>query len=334
MPNIKYIHRGKLESRILEIEYDEGKKFSTPTYFPAISSAATRIQLESLIQLCTSKNYPRLLVSAYDLHYSQNRKKSIISNLKNYMKNNFLFVDSGTFESYWLNDNTWNYNKYNKIIKELSGDFYTSFDEIPRPDDTFTKILEKVNNYAKKSKNISKSRFCATVIHGNTSSQLIKVVEDLSKNNNKNLSMLAIPERDCGKTIQEKIITIQKIRRIISKDNPTNILHILGCGNPLSIAMFSFAGADSFDSIDWSRWTINPKTLQFMDLNHIDLINCPCDFCKRKNLDSITKALLHNLLFYQKFIDEIQTTILNDKDLGFLKKYVDRKTFSKIVKFF
>ncbi len=335
MKNVKkinYIHRGKRESRVLEIHFED-KKVATPTYFPSISSAATRIQMSSLIQFCTSKDYPRLLVSAYDLYNIQNEKKSMIKILKEYTKNNILFVDSGTFESYWLNDKKWTFDKYKKIIKELSGDIYTSFDEIPKPDDSLTKISSQVKKFVKISSIISKHSHCAAVVHGNTPSQLIKVVEDNAKKEEEP-SMYAIPERDCGKTIKDKITTIKKIRNILSEKNPANILHILGCGNPLSIGMFAFAGADSFDSIDWSRWTIDPKTLQFMDLNHIELINCTCEICKRKEIDSTNKALLHNLLFYQKFTQELQTAILKDNDLKILEQYVDRKTFSKIVKFF
>lgn len=332
MKKINYIHRGKKESRVLEIHFED-KKFTTPTYFPSISTAATRIQMSSLIQFCTSKNYPRLLVSAYDLYNIKDGKKLMMKILKDYAKNNMLLVDSGTFESYWLNDKTWTFDKYKKIIKEISGDIYTSYDEIPKPDDNLTKISSQVKKFAKDSSNISKHSHCATVVHGNTPSQLIKVVEDNAKKEEEP-SMYAIPERDCGKTIKDKITTIKKIRNILSEKNSANILHILGCGNPLSIGMFAFAGADSFDSIDWSRWTIDPKTLQFMDLNHIELINCTCEICKRKTVDSTNKALLHNLLFYQKFTQELQTAILKDNDLKILDQYVDRKTFSKIVKFF
>lgn len=272
MDNIDYISRGKYDSRILQIEI-KNKKIITPTYFPSISSAATRIQLDSIIQFCISKNYPRLLISAYDLYEAGSGRKALIIALKNYKKNNFLFVDSGTFESYWLKKK-WTYDKYSKMIKECQGDFYASFDEIPNPEEKTQSIVSKVNKHAKKSTNISKENNCFTVVHGNTQSQLLQVVENMSKNNPEYLSMIAIPEKDCGKTLQNKITTVQKIRKIISKKNPTNMLHILGCGNPLSIAMFVFVGADSFDSTDWSRWIINPKTLQFMDQSHIELINC------------------------------------------------------------
>jgi len=331
--NIDYVHRGQFESRILQIN-SEGRKFSTPAYFPSISSAATRLQLIPLIHLCTDNNYPRLLVSAYDLHHNYAQQKSIIPTLKNYSKQNFLFVDSGTFEGYWLHDNRWNYSKYAKMTKQLSGDFYTSFDEIPSPDSTDNEILSDVSNFAKKSSKLSKNSKCITVAHGNSPSQLISVVTKLAQKHKESLSVISIPERDCGKTLELKISTIKKIRKILSKENPVNLLHVLGCGNPLSIALFSYAGADSFDSVDWSRWTIDPKTLQFADLNHLPLIHCSCKICKRKKSDPVSRTLLHNLLFYKEFMDSLRMNISKNNGLEFLSEYFDRKILSKIVKFF
>ena len=333
LQNIDYIHRGTFESRILQI-ISEHKNFSTPAYFPSISSAATRLQLQSLIHICVDNNYPRLLVSAYDLYHNYVQQKSLISTLKNYSKKNFLFLDSGTFESYWLHDEHWDYSKYAKMIKQLSGNFYTSFDEIPYPDSTQNEILTSVSDFAKKSSKLSPDSNCITVVHGNSPSQLINVVTKLAQKHKESLSLTAVPERDCGQTLESKISTIKQIRKILSKENPVNLLHILGCGNPISMTLFSYAGADSFDSVDWSRWTINPKTLQFADLNHLLLINCQCKICKRKKLDPITRTLLHNLLFYKKFMDNLRSNIAKNNGLEFLDDYLDRKILSKIVKFF
>ena len=332
MYGVDYISRGKYESRILQIKL-LNKKLTTPVYFPSISSAATRMQLDSLIEFCINKNYPRLLISAFDLDQMLNGKKSMVASLKKYQKNNFLFMDSGTFESYWLKKK-WNYKKYQEIIKICPGDFYASFDEIPNPEEKSSSLINTTIKHAKNSSTLSKSVPSFTVVHGNNSRQLIEIIEYMSKNTPEYLPMIAIPEKDCGKTIENKITTIKKIRKIMSKNNPTNILHILGCGNPLSIAMYAFAGADSFDSNDWSRWIINPKTLQLMDQSHIELLNCSCEICKRKNLDSTNKGLLHNLLFYQNFTQGLQMHIIKNDGLDFLKEFVDRKIFSKIVKFF
>ena len=332
MENVNYIHKGKNESRVLEINFVD-KKFSTPTYFPSISSAVTRIPISWLIRFCVNENYPKLLVSAYDLDDIKNEQNSIMKILKNYAKKNILFVDSGTFESYWLKDKEWTFDKYNKIITKISGDIYTSFDKLPKPYDNLKTISSNINSFMKKSSIISKKSHCAMVLHGNIPSQIINA----AKNNvfdNANPLIYTIPERDCGKTIKDKITTIKKIRIMLNKKNPANILHILGCGNPLSIALFTFVGADSFDSVDWSRWVIDPKTLQFVDLNHIELIECDCKICQRKKLDAQIKPLLHNILFYQKFMSDLQTAILDNSGLELLKNYVDDKTFSKIIKLF
>ena len=329
MKEVNYIRRGEKNARILEVRFED-KKFMTPTYFPSISSVATKKQILLLAKFFTKENYPRLLISAYDLNGIKNDKKRIIKILKEYIKKNTLFIDSGTYESYWLNDPNWNFCKYKKVIKELPTDFYASFDEIPEPGDSLTEISSKAKNFIKKSSNISKINHCIAVLHGDTPSKLIKVVNNNVKDGT--ASMYAIPERDCGKTIYDKIKTIKEIRSILSEKNPTNILHILGCGNPLSMMLFTFAGADSFDSIGWSRWIINPKTLQFMDLNHIELIKCGCKICRRNIIDITSKAYLHNLLFYQTFTQELQLAIKNTDGLKIIKKYVDQKTFNKIVK--
>ena len=331
MYDVDYIARGKYESRILQIEI-KNKKFTTPAYFPSISSAAIRVQLDSLLEFCINKNYPRLLISAFDLYHMSNKRK-IITSLKKYRKNNFLFIDSGIFESHWLKKD-WSYNKYQKIIKACPGDFYASFDEIPNPEEKLQSLTNTTIKHAKNSSALSKLVPNFTIVHGNNTKQLVKIIEHMAKNTPGYLSMIAISEKDCGKTLDNKITTIKKIRKIMSKNNPTNILHILGCGNPLSIAMYAFAGADSFDSNDWSRWIINPKTLQFTDQSHIELLNCSCEICKRRNLDSTNKGLLHNLLFYQNFTQKLQTHIIQNDGLDFLKESVDRKIFSKIVKFF
>ncbi len=108
------LNHGQLNSRSLEIAIDN-KKIVTPTYFPAISSAATRLQLVPLIDVCVSSGYPRLLVFAYDISNLQKTHQTLAKKmLKRFSEQNFLFLDSGTFESYWLNDRKWSYEKYKK----------------------------------------------------------------------------------------------------------------------------------------------------------------------------------------------------------------------------
>ncbi|MEM3172955.1 MAG: hypothetical protein QXE82_05395, partial [Candidatus Nitrosotenuis sp.] len=105
-------------------------------------------------------------------------------------------------------------------------------------------------------------------------------------------------------------------------------------GNPLSMALFAIAGADIFDSIDWSRWVVDPRSLNFTDFANLSLTDCMCKVCRIKNMDPVLRSILHNLLFYQDFVLELQQSIILKDELNFLRRYVDQKTVSKIVNFF
>lgn len=332
MIDSKIIHTGEYNTRVLELEINN-KKIVTPTYFPSISSAATRLQLSSLIQICVDNNYPRLLVSAYDLDHLDSKKlESVSKTLSNFCKKNILFLDSGTFESYWLYDKEWTFAKYQNLVKNFTSDFFTSFDVMPSLENDDDEIYQTMKKYSVESSALEKNNHCITIGHGNSPDQVCNVVSKIIKENS--IKMLAIPERDCGKTLHDKISTIKKIRNILDITDPSCILHILGCGNPLTITLFSMAGADMFDSVDWSRWAIEGKSLKFNDLNHLDLLDCDCRVCGLTELDPTVKALLHNLMFYQEYLLEFRTSILENNLSDFLEKYLDRKTISKIVNYF
>ncbi|HXG74088.1 MAG TPA: hypothetical protein VNK44_04660 [Candidatus Nitrosotenuis sp.] len=335
MLDAKILHNGSYNSRVLQIEIDQ-KQLVTPTYFPSISSVATRLPMEPLIQSIVRSGYPRLLVSAYDLaslsRHNYNRISKMLTRFSK--ENNFLLTDSGSFESYWFQDKRWNFKKYSTIINKTKSDFFTSFDDIPDSHADYSDILRLTHQNAKKSSKLMNDNHCITICHGQSPEQLQTLVKKLTANNAELCRVIAIPERSCGKTLQDKIKTIQKIRRILNHDKAENVLHVLGCGNPLSMALFAIAGADIFDSIDWSRWVVDPRSLNFTDFANLSLTDCMCKVCRIKNMDPVLRSILHNLLFYQDFVLELQQSIILKDELNFLRRYVDQKTVSKIVNFF
>ncbi|HXG13563.1 MAG TPA: hypothetical protein VNK25_00325 [Candidatus Nitrosotenuis sp.] len=335
MLDAKILHKGSYKSRVLQIGIDK-KQLVTPTYFPSISSVATRLPLEPLVQSIVRSGYPRLLVSAYDLAgLSRENYNRISRMLDRFSKeNNFLLTDSGSFESYWFRDKRWNFKKYKTVVNKIKSDFFTSFDNIPDSHADYSDILRLTHQNAKNSSKLMKDNHCITICHGQSPEQIQKLVKKLSTNNSELCRIIAIPERSCGKTLHDKIKTVQKIRNILDNDKTENVLHILGCGNPLSMALFAMAGADIFDSIDWSRWVVDLRSLGFTDFANLSLTDCMCKVCRMKNMDPILRAILHNLLFYQDFVLELQQSIILKDELNFLRKYVDQKTVSKIVNFF
>lgn len=333
MSAVTSIFQGVGFSKIYQLQINN-KNLVLPTYFPAISSAEARFMLEPLLKAIIAAGYPRLLISAYDLALlSSNRHKSVNRILTDYAKNNFIFLDSGTFESYWFNDKKWSFSNYKNEITKINSDLYTSFDTVPSIEQSYESVKKDTITNIKKSNNLRKNNLCLYVCHGQNTRDLIKLVKYVIDSNFKP-EFIAIPERDCGKTIEDKIVTIQKIRKILDQHNSKIILHLLGLGNPLTMTLLTFSGANSFDSVDWSRWIIDRKTLQFTDFSNLSLLDCSCKACTTSGIEYSVKAIFHNLLFYQDFISELQEVIIRKEEIQFLKDHFDKKSFSRIVKFF
>ena len=333
MSFVTSVYMGTGYSRVHQILVN-GKNLVLPTYFPAISSAETRYMLEPLLQTILTTNYPRILISAYDLHHLiPSRHKHVSKIISDYSKKNFIFLDSGTFESYWLSDHRWTFSKYKIQIKNVNSDFYTSFDSVPTIDKNYDEIEKETVSNIKKSKNLGKSNVCIGVCHGQTPSQLIKLIKKII-NSNFQPQMLAIPERDCGKTIADKIKTVQAIRQLADQASSKILLHVLGLGNPLTMALLTFSGANSFDSVDWSRWIVDRRTLQFTDLANLFLTGCSCKACKATKIDFTLRAMFHNLLFYQEFVQGLQKTIIDKEEKRYLKQILAKDGFSRLKRFF
>jgi len=335
MLNSTIASHGSYSARVLKIEINK-KQMVTPTYFPSISRASTRLRLEPLIETSIDSGYPRLLVSAYDLYkLSDEKLKRINRKLTKFISsNNFLFIDSGTFESYWLRDPKWSFPKYKKIMKKCYGDIFAGYDEVPALTEKAPEIYRKVSKYTNDSWKFTSTNHCITICHGNGPKQICQVVKNLCKDKPDFCNMIAIAERDCGKTIEERISIIREVRSLLNQNNEKNVLHILGCGNLLSIALFTLAGADTFDSVDWSRWLIDRTDLKFTDKTHQSLIECNCSACVNSYYEPTLKVLYHNLIFYQEFLKDLRESIIKKNELSFLENFVDRKTISKIVKYF
>ena len=65
--------------------------------------------------------------------------------------------------------------------------------------------------------------------------------------------MLAIPERELGDGLLERVKTVRDIRKALNALGKYYPLHLLGTGNPLSMIALATAGADSFDGLEWCR---------------------------------------------------------------------------------
>jgi queuine/archaeosine tRNA-ribosyltransferase len=326
MKQCKIIHESAGLSRVTEIVIS-GRKLPTPSYFPSISSYGVKFSMRDMLYLLKFHKYPRLLLSAYDLHNSEPREKTkLMSIINGYREKGFLFMDSGLYESSWRKDPNWDMNSYKSLLSQIQFDLYTSFDVLPeiKKKETEEEFKDKTFKNMLESSVFQNDNLFIAIVHGSSPDTLVSLVGELVKGHPNLCGAVAIAERDCGYNILERAGTISEIRRTLNQNSKENVLHILGCGNPLSMLLFSYCGADTFDSLDWMKYVINPdpNSLLINDFSHLPLLNCKCRICdtpKQKSADYLEKVLLHNLVFYQGFIVQIQSLIKHDNLENYLR---------------
>ena len=64
---------------------------------------------------------------------------------------------------------------------------------------------------------------------------------------------------------------MRKIREALNELYFYQPVHVLGTGNPASIALLAAAGADTFDGLEWSRYVADGETKNLHHFQHYDL---------------------------------------------------------------
>lgn len=328
-PNI--VHESEILSRVLSIRLN-GKRLLTPTYFPAISSFGIKFPFKDLLNLINRYEYPRVLVSAYDLYFMKpKQKQKALSILKNYKKNGFLFLDSGLFESSGAKFPKWDFSSYKSILSEASFDIYSSFDVYKKRSKSYKEFSKSTYVNILESSLFQNGVAFFAVLHASSPAELVGLVREFVVEYPNFCARLAIAERDTGKSLQERARTIAKIRNELNKNDHRNLLHLFGCGNPLSMLLYSYCGVDSFDSLDWLKFGINPNNYSINDFSHLNLVDCKCRVCTKfydrtEKKGYLEKVMLHNLLFYDDFVKHIQSLIRNDNLEEYVNQHIAKKS--------
>jgi len=306
----------------------------TPTYFPAISSTGTNAPPLDFIGLVSTSSYPRVLVSAYDLAKlpKEERRRAEELILKFREVRGTMMLDSGSFESFWHRDMLWTFEDYARIVRTNQPDFYCSFDRYDLWLPTREGAVSEQLRLAEHSAELAPSSTCILVVHGPAPSQLTETVSRLLERSTVPIRAVAIPERECGGSLSVRAETVARIRMVLDQESDKILLHLLGCGHPLTMAVYTSCGAGAFDSQDWSQVAIDRTTLGFMDPAHIQLLECRCGICKRVRVDNYQKTLLHNLLFYQDYALDLQRMIRENTLRHFLMARLPEAFYGKLEK--
>lgn len=307
-----------------------GKEFLTPIYFPSVSSLGVRYSVDSYVDLLVEHQYPCLLISCYDLN-RKSTKTDLVKTINRFSDNgNILFLDSGIFESSWRNDPNWSFETYRETVSSVKCDFCSSFDTFHARDEKYTDFVKRTIGTIHKSRALESSGQLVPIVHGKNPQELLKAVKKVLRAFNFELRVLSIPERETGQDIIERAHVLRRIRKLLDQQDQATILHLLGCGDPVSLALFTYCGVDSFDSLDWLKFILDPNELRMRHFSHSVLINCECPYCSNKHYSMFFRVLLHNLYFYQNWMQTIRKKIIVNEIEAFMKSVVGPNIMEKL----
>jgi hypothetical protein len=305
-----------------------GKTLRLPSYFPSISSVKTGLSPFDYFNILQGLGQSHFLVSAFDIDKSFQRNefiKKLQANINN--DGPIVLMDSGNYESWWMRDKKWGLESFNKILKCDVSDLAFCYDNQTPPND-INKNAEIVARSTKASQDISKTTTIIPIIHCNKENLIDAVLELHSQTN---FEMVSIPERILGEGLLERIKTVTNLRKALNKLDNYAYIHLLGTGNPFSLLLFSLAGADSFDGLEWCQTVVNSKTAVLYHFQQRELILDSCNFCK-SDLDYTLSTIGHNITFYNNWMKEIQDAIEAKKEVDLLKDWFDSIFVSSLEK--
>lgn len=334
------------------------RRIKLPSLFHSTSSYETRLEpLEAVkvlsvfgigaVDSTKLRRDPTILVSAYDLveqHYPSSQKLKELKQLRNALarfrkKGGFVMVDSGNYEATRLENKTWSRDNLKQALTQTPHDWALSFDYPPpstkpssrdrKPYTSVSAILRGIRQDQKLT-----NAPIIPIVHapqrlkgGYDLERLPTIIREISESLHPPL--IAVPERELGPGLIEGARTVRKIREELAKLPFYQPIHLLGTGNPWSIVVYTAAGADSFDGLEWCRYAVDTEKGTLHHTQHFDFL----EFQARLADSSVTQAALddaeigisgkvslHNLDYYANFSAKLQLATVEERLEGFVTK--------------
>jgi queuine/archaeosine tRNA-ribosyltransferase len=300
-----------------------GKILKLPCFFPSISSVKTNLTPLEYLRVLVALRHPLFLISAYDIYNSSNKEKNEIAKLlkRAFSVNQTILLDSGNYESYWKNDKFWDQQRYKKILNVIKSQLAFCFDQ-QNFTDSLSKLVEDIEGTVQVTQDLVSEVTILPIVHCKVN-DYPKVVLRVTKKLHPML--IAVPERSLGSGILERASTVYKIRENLNQLGIYYPLHILGTGNPLSIMIYSFAGADSFDGLEWCQTAVNHDTALLYHFQQRELFDNQTKFAWIDGLPYDQATLAHNLFFYRNWMEKLQNVISSNGALEFANNFIPIK---------
>lgn len=314
-------------------------KVPLPTVFMSVSSFNTNVGPSDAVRVLRALKMPAILVSAYDLawaydadsrHDEDRRDEALamIKELNKYQKDGFILVDSGKYEASKLKDKSWVENNLKEALSCAPHNWAFCFDNMT-PSKGHKLAVKEIIKAVKRDQKFTLATILP-IIHAprlKTGGYKLEKIPQIVREVSEKLAppLIAIPERELGAGLIARAKMVRKIRKELDKLPYYQPLHLLGTGNPWSIAVLAAAGADTFDGLEWCRYTIDAD---FEVINHFHLF----DFFGKANseIGFGASVALHNLDYFTSFGNIMHDMFAQNKIESFVQGVLSKNAFLKL----
>lgn len=299
-----------------------------PCFFPSVSSVKTHLMPVDYTEFLEAAAQPLFLVSAYDIAHClpEQYMRMIASLQRSKARGTVILMDSGNYESFWKGGSVWTPERYQEITRASEYHLCFCYDNL-KPPDSAEEIAEDVVSRVLQCQDHA-SGTVVPIIHGPT--ELLPFISRMVAEELYPL-LIAIPERELGYGIFHRTQTVRRIRESLNEAGLYCPLHLLGTGNPLSIIAYAMAGADSFDGLEWCQTVVNHETGKLFHFQQWDLFKEQTEWGYNDLLPYTQSVLMHNLVFYAKFMRDLREALINDLVAAILGRYVSERQATQLI---
>lgn len=297
-----------------------------PTFFYSVSSHETRLAPADALRALDMFGVETILASAYDT--GPEAPKRLIKTLERRRRRGAtILLDSGNYEKARRDDSSWTFETFKLALKATPHDLAFAFDRLD-PKGDVDKVAKAAIWAARRTARLTAAPVIP-IVHlprrpdGDYRTEMAgpvmrKVAQALTP------VMIAIPERELGAGVFGRAKTMAAIRGALKGLGRYQAVHVLGAGNPISLALLSAAGADSYDGLEWCRYAFDAELAQLHHFQLFELFRYQAEVAGSLVASSAavdpavsytTKAVMHNLDFYQTWLRDLRSALREEKTL-------------------
>ncbi len=298
-----------------------------PIFFPSVSSVKTALAPLEYVRVINAlrASNGQFLVSAFDLCRADNAERTDFQGALAHARKTgaVVLMDSGNYESYWKNARSaWAHTDFHQALRDFECDLAFGFDEQEPPADHDQHIRLILERHAQ-DQAAAGSTTIIPIIHGVPTDLPVLCAEVAQASR---VEMLAVPERKLGNGIYERARSVADIRRALNDTGRYIHLHLLGTGNPISLALYSINGADSFDGLEWCQTVVDHESALLFHFSQADFFRAQTGWGEQ-DLGFQTRVLAHNLEFYTDWMRRLRQAIHDGRGIDFCRLNFPHRIF-------